>query len=106
MSEDELFTTKTDLQMTEVGSPNIDPYLLNLESEDFLKKFSIDSKNALTSLDNKLKKRELRRIKVENYLNKKHSRCFTKKIYYHSRKVIAQSRLRIKGKFVTKAQAE
>lgn len=64
MSEDELFTTKTNLQITEVGSPYFDSFLPNLESEDFFKRFSIDSKNSLFSLEDKIKKRNLRKMKV------------------------------------------
>ena len=46
-----------------------------------------------------------RRDKVRNYLAKKHSKQSGKKFSYKCRKQVADKRLRIKGRFVTKEQA-
>lgn len=48
---------------------------------------------------------EERRIKIEKYLQKRKKRTWSKKISYDCRKRVADSRLRIKGRFVTKDQA-
>eukprot|EP01017_Pseudomicrothorax_dubius_P049939 TRINITY_DN9365_c0_g1_i2.p1 TRINITY_DN9365_c0_g1~~TRINITY_DN9365_c0_g1_i2.p1 ORF type:complete len:308 (+),score=73.62 TRINITY_DN9365_c0_g1_i2:64-987(+) len=48
---------------------------------------------------------EERKIKVEKYLQKRKHRSWNKKISYDCRKRVAESRLRIKGRFVTKEQA-
>ena len=34
------------------------------------------------------------------------NRSFKKRVSYHSRKTVTESRLRVKGRFVTKSQAE
>ena len=49
---------------------------------------------------------EERKMKIERYLIKRRSRNFGKKVSYACRKRVADSRIRIKGRFVTKAQAE
>lgn len=49
---------------------------------------------------------EERKMKIERYLMKRKSRNFGKKVSYACRKRVADSRIRIKGRFVTKAQAE
>jgi CCT motif len=49
---------------------------------------------------------EERRIKVQRYLEKKKRRNFKKKISYMCRKKVADKRIRIKGRFVSKLQAE
>lgn len=43
--------------------------------------------------------------KVTNYLKKKYEKLFSKKHVYTCRKQVAEARLRIKGRFVTKEQA-
>ena len=48
---------------------------------------------------------EQRRQKVLNYLDKKRSKADMKKFSYTCRKQVAEKRLRIKGRFVTKEQA-
>ena len=48
---------------------------------------------------------EERRIKIEKYLQKRKKRTWNKKISYDCRKKVADSILRIKGRFVTKEQA-
>ncbi|CAG9330713.1 unnamed protein product [Blepharisma stoltei] len=49
---------------------------------------------------------EERRLKIEKYLEKRKKRTFSKRIAYACRKRVADSRIRIKGRFVTKVQAE
>jgi hypothetical protein len=49
---------------------------------------------------------EERHIKVQKYLEKRSRRSFAKKIAYNCRKRVADSRLRVKGRFITKAQAQ
>ena len=48
---------------------------------------------------------EERRAKIEKYLQKRKQRTWNKKISYDCRKKVADSRLRVKGRFVTKNQA-
>ena len=48
---------------------------------------------------------EERRLKIERFLEKRQRRNFGKKISYGCRKRVADNRIRIKGRFVTKAQA-
>ncbi len=48
---------------------------------------------------------EERRVKVEQYLKKRKERTWNKRINYDCRKRVADSRLRFKGRFVTKTQA-
>jgi len=48
---------------------------------------------------------EERRAKVEQYLKKRKERTWNKRINYDCRKRVADSRLRFKGRFVTKTQA-
>jgi hypothetical protein len=49
---------------------------------------------------------EERHIKVQKYYEKRSRRSFAKKIAYNCRKRVADSRIRVKGRFVTKAQAQ
>lgn len=46
-----------------------------------------------------------RREKILRFLEKRARRSFSKKISYHCRKRVADGRLRIKGRFITSAQA-
>lgn len=46
-----------------------------------------------------------RRKRVLRYLRKKYNKAFSKKFCYSCRKQVAEKRLRIKGRFVTKEQA-
>jgi len=48
---------------------------------------------------------ECRRVKLLKYLEKKKKRIWRKKVSYDCRKKVADGRLRIKGKFVTREQA-
>ena len=48
---------------------------------------------------------EERREKVRKYLEKRKNRVFKKRISYACRKRVADSRIRVKGRFVTKEQA-
>lgn len=48
---------------------------------------------------------EERRIKIEKYLEKRKRRSWNKRVNYDCRKKVADNRLRIKGRFVTKDQA-
>ena len=49
---------------------------------------------------------EERKIKVQKYLEKRKRRNFRKKISYMCRKKVADQRVRVKGRFVSKVQAE
>ncbi|OMJ79336.1 hypothetical protein SteCoe_20679 [Stentor coeruleus] len=49
---------------------------------------------------------EERRIKVQKFLEKRKRRNFKKKISYMCRKKVADQRVRVKGRFVSKVQAE
>lgn len=49
---------------------------------------------------------EERRLKVQKFLEKRKHRNFKKKISYMCRKKVADKRVRIKGRFVSKVQAE
>lgn len=49
---------------------------------------------------------EERKIKVQKFLEKRKRRNFKKKISYMCRKKVADKRVRIKGRFVSKVQAE
>ena len=42
---------------------------------------------------------------MKNYLEKKYNKAFSQKYVYACRKQVAEKRLRIKGRFVTKTQA-
>ena len=53
-----------------------------------------------------LEKSRVRREKVERYLQKKLHRCFVKRTSYHSRKTVAESRLRVRGRFINRSRAE
>jgi len=48
---------------------------------------------------------EERRNKIRNFLEKRNRRKFVKRISYDCRKRVADKRIRIKGRFVTKEQA-
>jgi hypothetical protein len=48
---------------------------------------------------------EERRAKIERYLEKRKRRTWNKRVNYDCRKKVADNRLRIKGRFVTKTQA-
>jgi CCT motif len=47
-----------------------------------------------------------RKLKVQKYLEKRKRRNFKKKIIYMCRKKVADKRIRVKGRFVSKIQAE
>ena len=49
---------------------------------------------------------EERRMKVQKYLEKRKRRNFNKKISYMCRKKVADQRVRVKGRFVSKVQAD
>lgn len=49
---------------------------------------------------------ETREDKLRRYLCKRHNRNWNRKVSYDCRKKVADSRLRIKGRFITRAQAE
>lgn len=49
---------------------------------------------------------EERRAKIEKYLQKRSRRTYGKKVFYACRKRVADTRVRVKGRFVTKKIAE
>lgn len=49
---------------------------------------------------------EERRVKVQRFLEKRKRRNYRKKISYECRKRVADNRVRVKGRFITKAEAE
>ncbi|CAG9316525.1 unnamed protein product [Blepharisma stoltei] len=49
---------------------------------------------------------EERKLKVQRYLEKRKKRTFKKIVTYECRKRVADSRIRVKGRFITKEQAE
>ena len=49
---------------------------------------------------------EERNKKIQKYLEKKKRRKWTKRVSYNCRKVLAEKRFRIKGRFVSKQQME
>lgn len=49
--------------------------------------------------------RENRRTKVQRYLYKRTMRNWGKKVSYTCRKEVADARLRVKGRFITRVQA-
>lgn len=49
---------------------------------------------------------EARRLKIQRYREKKARRNFAKKIAYQCRKTVADNRVRVKGRFITKVLAE
>jgi hypothetical protein len=46
-----------------------------------------------------------RQQKIKKYLEKRRKRRFSKRIHYDCRKRVADQRIRIKGRFITKEQA-
>lgn len=48
--------------------------------------------------------REERAKKIQKYLEKKKKRTFSRKVAYHSRNIIAQKRVRVRGRFISKLQ--
>jgi hypothetical protein len=48
---------------------------------------------------------EERKAKIKLYLEKRQRRTYTKKVSYDCRKKVADQRIRVKGRFVTKQQA-
>jgi hypothetical protein len=49
---------------------------------------------------------EERHLKVTKFLQKRKNRNFSKKVSYDCRKRVADNRLRVKGRFITKSQAQ
>ena len=47
-----------------------------------------------------------RKEKIKNYLEKRKNRNWKKRINYDCRKKVADNRIRLKGRFVTKEQAK
>jgi hypothetical protein len=48
---------------------------------------------------------EERQKKIDRYLEKRSRRSFAKKVAYDCRKKVADQRIRVKGRFVTRKQA-
>ena len=71
----------------------------------------IERSNIISKIKNANQKRigplsvEERKLKVEKFFEKKKQRSWNKRINYQCRKEVADSRLRIKGRFVTRNQA-
>ena len=81
-----------------------------LKEEDFefgvtesKKSKQLCTRSAATALCKELRSKRLE--KVKRYLDKKRRRLITKSHVYQPRKQVAEKRLRIKGRFVTKEQA-
>lgn len=49
---------------------------------------------------------ETRKDKLKRYMEKRSRRNWNRKVYYDCRKKVADSRLRIKGRFITRDKAE
>jgi hypothetical protein len=49
---------------------------------------------------------EERHAKVSRYLERRKRRCFSKKVSYDCRKKVADNRVRVKGRFISKQHAE
>ena len=47
-----------------------------------------------------------RNVKIQRFRDKRARRNFGKKVAYTCRKTVADSRVRVKGRFITKAEAE
>ena len=78
----------------DLPSPEKKDYVQDFERK---KKFSGDKIGTLSPLQ--------RQAKINKYLEKKKTRTWHKKIHYTCRKKVADQRIRIKGRFVTKQQA-
>ena len=46
-----------------------------------------------------------RKVKIQRFLEKRKRRSFTKKVNYQCRKRVADTRVRVRGRFITKAEA-
>jgi hypothetical protein len=95
-----------------LGRGILDPFMMNNpagKKPGFLNPLGLDDSFLLgTSADmyNKLKEKNKyeRSLKIEKYKNKK--RNWAKKISYDCRKIVADTRLRIKGRFISKKDTE
>ena len=90
-------------------------YLFEFEMiyfDELVAKTSFTPEDFLQAVEKAFKKKigglpfEARRQKIVTYFEKKKFRDWKKKINYDCRKQVANSRPRIKGKFVTQEQAE
>ena len=91
-----------------LGKSLLDPFMLNnpaMKKGGYLDGFGFEDQGFLeasSNLFNKIKEKNKyeRSLKIERYKNKK--RNWQKKIAYDCRKRVADTRLRIKGRFISK----
>lgn len=76
---------------------------LSLQNDDFIPETKPESPQFLASAKVKYTERQL---KIQKYLEKKRKRTWHKKISYSCRKKVADQRLRVKGRFISKKQAD
>lgn len=76
---------------------------LSLQNDDYVPIIEPESPQLLASANMRYTERQL---KIQKYLEKKRKRTWHKKISYSCRKKVADQRLRVKGRFISKKQAD
>lgn len=77
-----------------------------IEQESFLERWSPSEifENVFKDKKSPVCSSEERKAKIQRFLEKRKRRKFQKSISYSSRKKLADSRIRVKGRFVSKSQ--